>query len=194
MRTIALALCAVGATAWTANDYARHQYNAHDYHPIPSVNLHEQELPFGYQPALTEETEVETISDSAIWNKLQELNGLEYYTHSHHGSNPHDTHPTDDHEYPEEHHHYRHIKYNDRQPVVVNSQRKVYHVTPRRYTRSYAAAEALPEAYAEDILFPTRKDDTLHTAKFLKAHRRVVEDEFGEREADIVLDGFTETT
>ena len=120
MRTVTFAICAIGASAWTSNDYARHQYNAYEYQPIQQVDLHEQELPIAYQPALTEETEVESVEDRAIWNKLQRFNGLEYYTHAHHGSDVEDTHPNAHHEYPEEHHHFRHIKYNDRQPVVLN--------------------------------------------------------------------------
>ena len=119
MRTIALTIFAMGVSAWTAADYATHQYNAAEYKPIQHVKLQEQEHPIAYQPALTEETEVETVNDRAIWNKLQRLNGLEYFTHAHHGADSDDTHPTAHHEYPQEHHHYGHIKYDDRQPVAV---------------------------------------------------------------------------
>ena len=54
----------------------------------------------------------------------------------------------------------------------------MYNVAPERYNRSYAVADALEEAYAEDIFFPTRKDDTLHTESFLRAHERRREPNF----------------
>ena len=177
MRTFALALCAIGTSAWTADDYARHQYDANDYEPIQSINLNEQELPIAHQPALTEETEVETINDQAIFHKLQSLNGLEYYTHD---SDNDDTHLTAQHEYPEEHHHYKHITYNDRQPVVVNKQWKVYDVSPKRYNRSFASTIAKEELYAEDILYPTTIDDRISSAKHKRAHQRTRELQFDE--------------
>ena len=188
MRTFSAALLFAGASAWNAADYSRYQnqYNASEYEPIQHVELQEQELPIAYQPALTETTEVETIEDRALWNKLQRFQGLEYYTHAHHGSDAEDTHPTSDHEYPEEHHHYRHIEYLDRQPVVVNQQRKVYHVQPERYVRDYSDPAPQEEEYAEDILFPTMKPDTTHTAKFLRSHSRHVEPHFGDAYNDWV--------
>ena len=120
--TLALALCAVGASAWHASDYARYSggYNADEYQPIEHIELEHQELPIAYQPALTEETEIETVTDRVIWDQLQRLNGLEKFTHAHHGSDSHDSHPNAHHEYPEEHEHYRDIEYQQRQPVVVN--------------------------------------------------------------------------
>ena len=182
MRTFSAALLFAGASAWNAADYSRYQnqYNASEYEPIQHVELHEQELPIAYQPALTEETEIETIEDRALWNKLQRFQGLEYYTHAHHDSDQEDTHPNSDHEYPEEHHHYRHIEYLDRQPVVINRQRKVYHVQPERYVRSYDDAAPQELVYAEDFINPTMKPDTTHTAKFLKAHARAKEPQFGD--------------
>ena len=190
MRTFSAALLFAGATAWNAADYSRYrnQYNAAEYEPIGRVELQEQELPIAYQPALTETTEVETIEDRALWNKLQQFQGLEYYTHAHHGSDEHDTHPTSDHIYPEEHHHYRHIDYIDRQPVIVNRQRKVYHVQPERYVRDYAEAAPQEEEYEENIFFPTMKADTLHTAKFNRAHARFVEPQFDDGAKDEVHD------
>ena len=184
MKIFGLTFLTLGVSAWTANDYATHQFNAADYEPIQHVALQEQEIPIAYQPALTEETVVETINDRAIWNKLERLNGLEYYTHAHHGFNAENTHPTESHEYPEEHHHYRHTEFNDRQPVTINRQRKVYKVNPKRYARHYGNAAAVEEAYAEDIFFSTMKDDTLHTPKFLKAHQRTELPQFGGGAAD----------
>ena len=185
MRTFALAICALGAAAWNAEDYAAYQnYNAHAYEPIGEVELQEQELPIAYQPALTESTEVETVTDRVIWNKLGKFNGLEYYTHSHHGEDADDTHPTKDHLYPEEHGHYREIEYEERRPVIVNQERKIYHVTPKRYIRSYDEPAEEEAEYARDILFPTRKPNTLKTAKQLKAFARFEEDDFGDGAQD----------
>ena len=187
MRTVALMLCAIRASAWSANDYARHRYNRHDYQPIQSVTLQEQELPIAYQPALTEETEVETISDQAIWNILQEFNGLDHYTHAHHDSDLHNTQPTEQHDYPQEHHHYQHVKYNDRQPVVVNNQqRKIYQVNPKRYNANYASAHAKEELYAENIFFPTMKDDNLHSGRFGRAHQSNRESHFDKGQTGVV--------
>lgn len=188
MRTFALAICALGAAAtkWTVEDYAaQRNWNADAYEPIGTIELEEQELPVAYQPALTESTEVETATDRVIWDKLGVFQGIESYTHAHHGTDPDDTMPTEDHVYPEEHKHYRYVDYIDRQPVIVNQQRKIYHVTPKRYTRSYAEEAEEEEEYARDYFFPTRKADTAHTDKFLKAHARFVEDDFGDGAQDI---------
>ena len=174
-RNFTLAVLAIGTSAWKANDYATHQYNFDEYKPIEQVQLEDQELPLSYQPALTESTEIETVTDQVLWSKLSEINGIERYTHAHHGDDASDAHPTADHEYPEEHAHYRETTYNQRVPIIVNQERKVYHVIPTRYTRSYDEEEEEEPEYAEDILFPTRKADTLHSDRFKKAYSRYQE-------------------
>ena len=63
MRSLSLAVLAMGASAWKLNEYAAHQYNVDQYRPIERVELEELELPIAYQPALTESTEIETVTD-----------------------------------------------------------------------------------------------------------------------------------
>ena len=169
MRTLALALCAVAASGWKLSDY--NNYNPNQYHAIDSIELQPQELPVAYQPALTETTTVETVTDDAIWNKLGVFEGLETYTHAHHGSDATAVEPTEDHEYPSEHRHYRPTYYNDRRPVYASQSRKVYHVQPVRYTRSYDVESDEEEEYVPNIYFPTTKPDTLASAKHQRAFR-----------------------
>ena len=135
MRTLALSLCAIVASGWNLHDY--NKYNADKYESIDTIELQPQELPVAYQPALTEYTHVENVTNDAIWNKLGVFEGLETYTPTHHGSEVTAGEPTEDHEYPSEYSHYRSTHYNDRRPVYASQNRKVYHVKPVRYTRSY---------------------------------------------------------
>ena len=170
MRTLALSLCAIVASGWELHDY--NQYNAES---IENIELQPQELPVAYQPALTENTRVETVTDDAIWNKLGVFEGLETYTNAHHGSDITAGEPTEDHEYPSEHGRYQTTHYNDRRPVYASQARKVYHVNPVRYTRTYDVESDEEEEYVPNIFFPTTKPDTVASAKHQHAFREFEE-------------------
>ena len=166
MRTFALAVLALGANAWTRS----YEANLDGYFPIENIELDGDYDINAYAPALTEETRAERITDNVLWEKLTEVAGLDRYTHAHHGTDPEDTGPTEDHIYPEEHAHYRPLTYIERQPVIVGQDRIIYHVTPSRYTREYDEEEEEPE-YVEDYLFPSTKPDNIHTANQKRAFR-----------------------
>ena len=172
MRAFTLAIIAITATAWDLNAYKSHQKAAAHYAPIEKVDLDDDhEGHTGYGPAYTESTEIETVNDKILWNKLRTSQGVETYTHAHHGTDASDDHPNSHHVYPGEHSHHREIEYQERHPVIVNQERKVYHVTPTRYTRSYdEAAEDEHHAYQPDIFFPTTVEDHLHSDAHKKAH------------------------
>ena len=177
MRTFALAILSLGASAWKLHDYAKHAgyenpyaASTDDYEDVQQIELGDIPDRIAYAPALTESTDVETITDRVLWNKLTNKWGLERYTHAHHGTDPDDTQPTKDHIYPQEHAHYREINYLEREPVIVNQERKVYHVTPQRYTRAGYDEEEEELGYVEDYYFPTTKPDQLWTDNLKRAH------------------------
>lgn len=169
MRTIALAALAVAASAWTRS-YDAASAALRDWEPIEDIDLDGDYEIQAYAPALTESTQAERITDRVLWDKLTAVNGLQKYTHAHHGTDPNDTEPTKDHIYPEEHAHYREHTYLERQPVIVNQDRIVYHVTPSRYIREYDEEEE-EEEYEENIYFPTMKPDNWTTANQQRAFR-----------------------
>ena len=171
MRTFALAVLALGANAWTRAYRSDLDAALESYQPIEDIDLDGDYEIRAYAPALTESTRAERITDRVLWDKLTAVNGLERYTHAHHGTDRNDQGPTEDHIYPEEHAHYREITYNERQPVIVNQDRIVYHVTPTRYTREGYEDEEEELEYEENYYFPTMKPDNLTTAKQARAFR-----------------------
>ena len=69
MKEIALAVLTGAASAWKSAAYDA-------YREIPKVQLEEQELDHSYQPAIVSTTEVETVTDQTLWNKLNNFEAL----------------------------------------------------------------------------------------------------------------------
>ena len=178
MKTFALAVLALGASAWSTADYAAHQKDLGTYKPIERIQLgNHSDHDFEYGPDYTADNGAGTDNDRTGWNKQYSRRALNRYTHAHHGDDAEDTMPTDDHEYAEEHAHFNEIYYKDRHDVIIDQPNKTYTVTPVRYYRSKKVDAAdEDEDYVEDIFFPSAKDETVftdkHTASFKKFRKK----------------------
>ena len=102
------------ANAWLDSKYAAYLEARGQYGALQSAELGEPELPYGHQLANKWTTEVKTSTDRTDWRRPISFEGVNSYTHNHHGYDASYVEATADHLYSAENTHYHDVDYLDR--------------------------------------------------------------------------------